>query len=98
MRSTLNQPVGTAAQTPNKRHILLFYIYFMVMPAGYPATSARRTLLIGYRVFSSFPRVWTASAPMPGSIIGSYRRLVERHSRLFSREYRAFFNRSPVTA
>jgi len=91
MRYPLKQPVGIAAQSHGNRYILLFYICIMPMLAGYQAASAWRYLLVGYRV-------WTASAPMPGSIIGCYRRLVERHGPLVARDKRGFFNRSPLSA
>jgi len=45
-----------------------------------------------------FSWIWVASAPLPGSIIGCYRRLVERHRRSLAREYHAFINQLPVTA
>lgn len=99
MRPTLSQPAGTTAQSPNKPCINLFHMTFMVVPAGYQAASKRRSLLIGYRLYNSnFPGVWTASAAVPGSIIGCYPRRVERHRRLPAREYHDIFNRPPVIA
>jgi hypothetical protein len=91
MRYPLKQPVGIAAQSPGKRYILLFYIFIMPMLAGYQAASAWRYLLIGYRV-------WIASTPVTGSLIGCYRRLLERHRTPVARDKRGFFNRSPVSA
>jgi hypothetical protein len=61
------------------------------MIAGYQAASAWRYLLIGYRV-------WIASTPVTGSLIGCYRRLLERHRTPVARDKRGFFNRSPVSA
>ena len=68
------------------------------MFVNYQATAARRLLLIGYRVSSSFPRAWIPYVAVPGSIIGCYPRWVERHSRLLAREYHGIFNRQPVIA
>ena len=84
MTSTFSHPGGTAAHYLKIRYILLFYIFFIGISAGFQVNSASHSLRIEHGGPRRFPRVWNACALVLGSFIGCYCRLVKCYSRLAS--------------
>lgn len=81
METTVNKFNGNVTNPLKKHVIILFVNRLITILAYYHVKSASHSLLIEYRGAIRFPRVWIASALVPGTFIGSYKRLVECHNR-----------------
>jgi len=79
METTVNKVNGNVTNPLRKHFIILFVNILITILAYYQVKSASHSLLIEYRGAIRFPRVWIASALIPGTVIGFYNRLVERH-------------------
>ena len=113
METTVNKVNGNVTNPLKKHAIILFINRIIKIFAYYKVKLLSRSLRIEYRGAIRIPRVWIASALVPGTVIGCYKRLVERHiiwltrficsdraisSGLPAGECPAFVNRHPAPA